>query len=787
MQQKTLEKFVADKLPKINWKAAKAVIDLTGEGATVPFIARYRKEKTGNLDEVQIREVIDAEQEFKEILKRKEFVLKEIEEQGNLTDDLKKRILGSWDLAEVEELYRPYKKKKKTKATLAREAGIEPYAMWIWGLGRGEGDDSKTLEVKAKEFINPSLKFATYDEVMRGAQNILVEKLSNDPTLREDVRKSYFEKGLMDSKPGKKVKPKSKFDTYFAHSEKVTSLQEKKNSHRYLAMRRGWKEGELTVTITSPEDEGLLQSFENEACPSSDSKAKDFLQTVAKTAYTVHVVPSIVNEVHKKLKDLADLFAIEVFAENVRKLLLASPFGSRCVLGIDPGLRTGCKVALVDNKGQFISHTVLKIQGEKAEDNAKELFSQVLKQIEIDAVAVGNGTGGREAEIFIRKVLKDIEKNIPVVLINESGASIYSASDVARQEFPDLDLTVRGAISIARRLQDPLAELVKIEPKSIGVGQYQHDVSQSTLKKKLDSVVEDCVNFVGVDVNTASEHLLQHVAGIGPGIATSIVKFRQEKGLFKRRDDLANVPSFNSKSYEQAVGFLRIRGGEVPLDSTGVHPERYSAVRDMAKELGENVSNLLGENAKKIESLKEKWGELIGEFTFQDIVEELKKPGRDPRDPFKVFHFRDDIFAIGDLKEGMICNGIVTNVTNFGAFVDIGVHQDGLVHISEIANQFVNDPQKMLSPGDQIQVQVKGVDTDKSQISLTMKFGEKAKPAHKPKKRVSFKDDKKGKGKPRGKGQGKGKAASGGANAKPRRAPKPFNNPFAALEGLKKN
>lgn len=783
MQQKTLEKFVTERLPKVAWNAAKAVIDLTAEGATVPFIARYRKERTGNLDEVQIREIIDLDQEYKELLKRKEFVLKEIQEQGNLTEELKKRILGSWDLGEVEELYRPYKKKKKTKATLAREAGLEPYAQWIWGLGHGQSNDGLTLEVKAKEFINPSAKFATYEEVMRGAQNILVEKLSNDPDLREKVRSNYFEKGMVESKPGKKVKPKSKFETYFDHKEKVSSLLEKKNSHRYLAMRRGWKEGELTVTVASPDDEALLHEFETFACPEANSPAKTFLQTVAKTAYSVHVVPSVTNEVHKKLKDSADVFAIEVFAENVKKLLLASPFGSRCVLGIDPGLRTGCKVALVDNKGQFISHTVLKIQGEKAEDNAKELFSQVLKQIEIDAIAIGNGTGGREAEIFIRKVLKDLDKNIPVILINEAGASVYSASDVARTEFPDLDITVRGAISIARRLQDPLAELVKIEPKSIGVGQYQHDVSQTTLKKRLESVVEDCVNFVGVDVNTASEHLLQHVAGIGPGIASNIVKFRQEKGLFKRRDELANVPSFNSKAYEQAVGFLRVPGGEVPLDSTGVHPERYSAVRDMAKELGENVSNLFGDNAKKVLSLKDKWSELIGEFTFNDIVEELKKPGRDPRDPFKVFHYREDIFSIDDLKEGMVCNGIVSNVTNFGAFVDIGVHQDGLVHISEIANQFVNDPQKMLSPGDQVQVQVKAVDKDKNQISLSMKFGERAKPAGKPQKRVSFKGDKKGKG--GSKKKGGGKPGSGGG--KPRRAPQPFNNPFAALQDLKKN
>jgi uncharacterized protein len=403
MQQKSLENFITERLPKVKWNQAKAVIDLTNEGSTVPFIARYRKEKTGNMDEVMIRDVIDLNNEYLELLKRKEFVIKEIKEQGNLTDSLKQRILASWDLDEVEELYRPFKKKKKTKATLAREAGLEPYAQWIWSLGQGESDGGVSLEVKAKEFINPTAKFATYEEVMRGAQNILVEKVANEPDLREQVRKSYFEKGMVDSKPGKKVKAKSKYETYFAHSEKVTSLMEKKNSHRYLAMRRGWKEGELTVTLSSPEDESLQKSFDHFACPSENSPARAFLLNVAKIALGVHVLPSIANEVHKKLKDLADLFAIEVFAENVKKLLLASPFGSRCVLGIDPGIRTGCKVALVDKKGQFISHTVLKIQGEKAEDNAKELFNQVLKQIEIDAVAIGNGTGGRKQKSLFEK------------------------------------------------------------------------------------------------------------------------------------------------------------------------------------------------------------------------------------------------------------------------------------------------------------------------------------------------------------------------------------------------
>ena len=562
---------------------------------------------------------------------------------------------------------------------------------------------------------------------------------------------------------------------------------EKKNSHRYLAIRRGWKEGELTVTVTTDEDESLENQFNLYAHPGENSLAKTFLHQAAKTALTVYVLPSIVNEVHKKLKEAADVFAIEVFAENVKKLLLASPFGSRCVLGVDPGLRTGCKLALVDDKGNFISHTVLKTQGEKADENAKTLFEQVLKQITIDAIAVGNGTGGREAEIFLRKILKELGKEIPVVMINESGASVYSASDIAREEFPDVDISVRGAVSIARRLQDPLAELVKIEPKSIGVGQYQHDVSQSVLKKRLDAVVEYCVNHVGVNVNTASEHLLQHVSGIGPAIAKNIVSHRKEKGLFKTRDDLTQVPQYSSKAFEQSAGFLRIPDGQVKLDGTGIHPERYSAVRDMAKEIDVSISDLVGEGADKILALREKWAKLIGEYTFDDIVVELKKPGRDPRDPYKVFQFRDDIFAIGDLKKDMICNGIVTNVTNFGAFVDIGVHQDGLVHISEIANKFVQDTQKMLSPGDQVQVKVLSVDGEKNQISLTMKLQAPAKSEGMPasgQKRISFKNDGK-KRKPNNKGKGKGGKPSGKSGGKPRRPAQPFNNPFAALQDLK--
>jgi uncharacterized protein len=709
--------------PEIPFRSAQAVLELAAEGGTVPFIARYRKEKTGGLDEVQIRQVIDANTTLEEINKRRAFILKEIEGQGNLTDELKTRITKSMDLGDLEEIYRPFKKKKKTKATVAREAGLEPLADWIWKLGHGELEDAITLEVKAKDFLNVAAGFATYDLVLKGAQDIVVDKIFNNPDLREVVRANFFEQGKVVSKKTKNFKAHSKYEMYAEFSETVKSVQEPKASHRYLAMRRGWNEEELTVAIEGDEA-FLLKKFEHFACSNEASHAAEFLKNCAKVALTVHVHPSISNEVHRVLKEKADAHAINVFAENVRRVLLSSPFGPKCVLGVDPGLRTGCKLALIDKQGNFISHTVLQILGEGADERAKKLFGEVLKQITIEAIAVGNGTGGREAEGFVRKVLKELGHSVPVILVSESGASVYSASDIAREEFPDLDLTVRGAISIARRLQDPLAELVKVDPKSIGVGQYQHDVSQTSLKKSLEEVVESCVNGVGVDLNTASAPLLSYVAGIGPGLAKNIIEHRKQSGLFQQRDDLLKVPRFTSKVFEQCAGFLRIHSGKVSLDATGIHPERYAAVRDMAHELGVGVTQLTGEGAKRLLELRTKWSALVGEFTFDDIVRELEKPGRDPRDPFKAFSFRDDIFEVKDLKDGMICAGIVTNVTNFGAFVDIGVHQDGLVHISMLSHKFVDDPRKVVNPGDQVTVKVIGVDLDKNQISLTMLLDE---------------------------------------------------------------
>ncbi len=792
--------YFASFCPEIPFRSAQAVLEMAADGATVPFMARYRKEKTGGLDEVQIRRVLDLHETWTELNKRREFILKEIESQGNLTEDLKVRILKSMDLGELEEIYRPYKKKKKTKATIAREAGLEPLADWIWKLGHGELKDETTLEVKAKDFLAPAAGFVTYEHALKGAQDIIVERIFNNPELRDIVRKNFFEHGRVVSKKTKNFKAHSKYEMYADFSEPVKSLMEPKASHRYLAMRRGWNEEELTVSIQG-DDEFLLKKFEEFACTELNSHAAPFLKNCAKIALTVHVYPSISNEVHRALKEKADEHAIAVFAENVRKVLLASPFGPKCVLGVDPGLRTGCKLALVDKQGNYISHTVLHILGEGAEERAKQLFGEVLKQIKIECIAVGNGTGGREAEAFIRKVLKEVGAQIPVILVNEAGASVYSASEVAREEFPDLDVTVRGAISIARRLQDPLAELVKIDPKSIGVGQYQHDVSQSLLKKSLEQVVESCVNGVGVDLNTASASLLSYVSGIGPALAKNIVEYRKTNGLFTDRSELMKVPRFTSKVFEQCAGFLRIMNGKQILDSTGIHPERYPAVRDMAQELGVSVSHLIGEGAKRILELRTKWAEIIGAYTFEDIVKELEKPGRDPRDPFKVFSFRDDIFEVKDLKEGMICPGIVTNVTNFGAFVDIGVHQDGLVHISELSHKFVDDPRKVVSPGDQVMVRVLGVDLDKNQISLSMIL--EPQKQTRAAREAAAEDGKRQQPRAGGEKQARGNSSerrpaggdakdrahgrpqrAGGERGGPARKPAtPFNNPFAALLG----
>ena len=713
--------------PGITVKSMQAVVTLSGEGATVPFIARYRKEQTGNLDEVAIQAVIDDKESWDKILKRQTFIVEEIEHQKKLNPELKAKILAAFDLAVLEDLYLPYKQKRKTKATIAKEAGLEPLADWIWNVGHGTEtpQPGQTLEIWAETYRDPVKNITDGAAAIAGAQDILTERIAESMELRELVRKTVFGQGFLKSKKADGAKPNSKFDKYFNYQEPVTSLLKPENSHRYLAMRRGWFEKELTNCIAGVDEANdyeltLLKHFEDYACTAKEVTGSPVLSLAARLAYKAYVLPSIETEVHKELKAVADVTAIKVFAENVRKLLLASPYGAKAVLGVDPGIRTGCKVAVVDGLGKYVASSVFHQQTDAEKKTAATLLAEVVKNASITAIAVGNGTAGRETEVFIRATMKEANLNVPVVMVSESGASVYSASEAAREEFPDLDLTIRGAISIARRLQDPLAELVKVDPKSIGVGQYQHDVSPSSLKKSLEQVVDSCVNSVGVNLNTASYHLLEHISGVGPALAKAIVEHRASKGLFTSRRDLLNVSRFSEKVFEQAAGFLRISGGAYPLDNTGVHPERYSILEEFAKSLGKSVAELLGSGVTHVKESRE-LVEKIGKFTFDDIVSELEKPGRDPREEFVPFHFRDDIHEVKDLQPGMTCPGIVTNVTNFGAFVDIGVHQDGLVHISQLANRFVKDPRDVVSPGDRVSVRVLEANLEKKQIALSMR------------------------------------------------------------------
>ncbi len=770
--------FLAKETPSVLPQQAEAVLKLHQEGATLPFIARYRKEQTGNLDEVGIQKVIDTFEKWEAVLKRQKFIHEEIEKQEKLTPELKEKILSTYALEELEDIYLPFKQKRKTKATIAKEAGLEPLAQWLWDLGHGLEEADQTPEVFAATFINEEKKVKDAAAALQGAQDILVERLAETQELRQFARQNTFEKGALRSAKGAKSKPHSKFESYFEFSEHISKLLLPQNSHRYLAMRRGWMEEELSVNIGGKPDanggdsgfeEILLKTFENAACSEKKSPAAEILLRSAKLALKAYVMPSIESEAHKALKDIADEAAIQVFAENIRKLLLASPFGPKAVLGVDPGIRTGCKLAVIDDSGKFIGNTVLHLQTPTEQAQAKKGMAQLVSKTNIRCIAVGNGTAGRETESFLRSAMQEAGlSQIPVVMVSESGASVYSASEVAREEFPELDVTVRGAISIARRLQDPLAELVKIDPKSIGVGQYQHDVAEHALKKSLDLVVDACVNQVGVNLNTSSSHLLAHVSGIGPSLAKAIVEFRGKNGLFKSRDQLLEVPRFSKKTFEQAAGFLRVPESENPLDNTGVHPERYGLLESVATRLGKKINELTGSGVNLIRKDSD-FKKEVDAFTYEDILKELEKPGRDPRDQFVPFHYRDDIMEMKDLKPGMACPGIVTNVTNFGAFVDIGVHQDGLVHISQLSDKFVKDPREVVSPGDRVQVRVLELNLDKKQIALTMK-SEKIDTSNKP---ASFSNS--------------GSRPQNSSKSAPRPAPSQgsFNNPFGGLANLK--
>ncbi len=689
-------------------------VALLRDGATVPFIARYRKERTGELDEVAIRVIEERFAYFSELEERKLTVLKSVGEQGKLTPELAARIDATRLKTALEDLYLPYKPKRRTKATIARERGLEPLADLIIAQELMTG----IPEEAALPFVDPDREVPDAATALAGAGHILAERFAEDADLRAFVRRLTGEQGLIASRvAAAKKEAVTKFEMYYDYQEPLGEVP----SHRMLAMRRGEKEEVLLLTIVAPVED-ILAGLTARVMR-GESIFRPLLAEVIEDAYKRLLAPSIEAELRLDAKERAEEAAIKVFAANLRNLLLAPPAGGKRVLGIDPGLRTGCKLAAVDGTGRLLAHaTIYPHTGEGKAAAAKEVLLRLVEVHGSEMVAIGNGTAGRETEQFVREALGAVGKRLAVVMVSEAGASVYSASEIAREEFPELDLTIRGAISIARRLQDPLAELVKIDPKSIGVGQYQHDVNQTNLKKALDAVVESCVNYVGVDLNTASWALLSYVSGVGPSLAKAIVRHRDEHGAFSSRQALLQVPRFGAKAFEQAAGFLRIRGGAHLLDATAVHPERYPVVEAMAADLGVSLAELAAKPALAASIDPARYvGEGVGLPTLRDILAELQKPGRDPREEFVAAAFRDDVREISDLREGMVLQGVVTNVTAFGAFVDIGVHQDGLVHVSHLAERFVRDPNEAVRVGQVVRVKVLTVDPARKRIALSIR------------------------------------------------------------------
>jgi uncharacterized protein len=695
----------------------RAVIDLLAEGATIPFIARYRKEATGSLDEVVIARIRDRLEQMQELDKRRKSIFDSLTERSLLTDELKRRIESAATLAELEDIYLPYRVKRKTRATAAKEKGLEPLAQ---GIFSGKVSDPKA---EATKFINEEKGVANADDALAGARDIIAEWINEDEAARKEMRTFWSRKCVLSStvQKGKDVDG-AKFRDYFDWSEPVGSIP----SHRILAMLRGETEDVLKLKLAPPDVEA--QQMLERRFVRGRGPAWDQTKQAAEDAYKRLLAPSMESELRSSLKERADDEAIQVFVRNVRELLMAPPLGQKNVLGVDPGFRTGCKLVCLDRQGKLLHHDVIypHTEGSAAAQSQKSASKviELCKKFNIEAMALGNGTASRETDAFLRAI--DYAgaglPSIPVVLVNESGASIYSASEIAREEFPDYDITVRGAVSIGRRLMDPLAELIKIDPKSIGVGQYQHDVDQPALQRSLDDTVMSCVNAVGVELNTASKQLLSYVSGLGPQLAGNIVKYREENGAFKSRDQLKKVARLGPKAFEQCAGFLRIRDAANPLDASAVHPERYALVERMAKDGGSSVADLIKNESvrKKIDIRKYVEG-AVGLPTLQDILSELEKPGRDPRAQLEIVRFAEGINSIDDLKNGMRLPGIVTNVTAFGAFVDIGVHQDGLVHVSEMADKFIKDPSTVVKVNQKVDVTVLSVDKDRKRISLSMK------------------------------------------------------------------
>ena len=714
-----MDQLIAQEL-SIRIGQVEAALALLAEGATVPFIARYRKERTGELDEIQLRQIAEKYEYLSELAARRKTILEVIEKQNLLTPELQKKIYAAGSKTELEDLYLPYKPKRRTRATIAKEKGLQPFANEI--SQANEGRRSLDLQTAAKRYISEEV--TSVEDAMKGASDILAEVMAEQASLRAYVRQFFLRKGQFESKI-KSTYPEgtTKYEMYRRYQNPVSKIA----PHNLLALLRGDKEGVLKLSLTFDETE-VLERLLSEQLRTQDKSLRSFYTAMVKDGFNRLMKASLTNEVIAEKKAWADAESIQTFAENLRNLMLAAPAGMKPTLGVDPGFRTGCKVAAISETGQFLAYeAIYPHSGQGKRLDAADVLSRMIKAHGIELVAIGNGTASRETDEFVGEVIAGLGTDVrkPVkVMVNESGASIYSASEVAIAEFPDLDITVRGAISIGRRLQDPLAELVKLDPKSIGVGQYQHDVDQKRLKQKLDDTVESCVNYVGVDLNTASRELLQYVSGVSGAVANNIVAYRDDNGRFSDRRALLKVSKLGPKAYEQAAGFLRIREGKNPLDNTAVHPESYGIVKVMAKDIGVSLEDIpsAADKFQQI-SLQKYVTEKVGEPTLRDILSELEKPGRDPRAEFTYATFAEGINQISDLKEGMMLEGVVTNVANFGAFVDIGVHQDGLVHISQMADRFVKDPKEIVQVGQVVKVKVMEVQENLKRIGLSMKVG----------------------------------------------------------------
>jgi uncharacterized protein len=784
------------------------VLDLVAAGGTVPFVARYRRERTGNLGEDGVREALAAREQWDRLVSRKQIILESIARHATLTPELREKILATFDPSALEDLYQPYRQKKRSRADAARDAGLGPLAGWIWACAHGTEtpQPGQTLELWAFTFRDPDKGVPDARTAIEGARDILVERLADDAELRAFARRAYLESGWLRAARTEKAKPKSRFESYFAFQERIASLREPAGSHRYLALRRGQSEGELVLSVTGPPDDPdfetrLVAAFEAAAVTVPDSPGSEVLRQAARIAFKGLVRGAMENEVHRLLREDADAAAARAFAENVRRMLLEAPFGPRPVLGVSPG-RAGARLAVVDARGGVLAGTSLPLQTDEEKKAAAETVVSLLRERGVEAVAVGNGPAGRETELFLRRALRGAGLDLPVVLVHEGGAAAHGSRDAARAEIPDVEAAVRAAASNARRLQDPLAELVRIEPRSLGLGQYQHDVTPAVLHRAVDAVVESCVHAVGADLNTAPRHLLERVAGIGPSLAGAVVEYRGAHGPFRSRRQLLEVPGLGESAFEQASGFLRVPGGDDPLDGTRIHPERYAALAAFAARHGRTLAELVGPGAalaREDTALREE----LGPFTFEDVVRELESPGRDPRPTFTPFSFRDDVAKLEDLRPGMVCPGVVSHVTGFGAFVDVGVGVDGLVHVSQIGRRGEADPREPLRPGERVEVRVLKVDSEKRQVSLSMK------PAPRDRHRPSA-PPARSRGQRRPSGPPNGKSAAGAPPrdstsppraraAGPRRSGPPgkpasppsasrrpaFNNPFAVLADLK--